>query len=212
MIRINLYKKERRKITLPDLSKLREVKVRDLLKDKALYILPLIGVVVIGGEVLYVYRLQDEINSLRVEVNNLKAQRNELKRRAEEIQAQRRALQNEINQVRARIRYLEASKDVFLTLKEYYEPFNTSLGYLFTLTPSTVWFDGLSQTMDFNRVSVKVDFGSYSVDYIKDFFMIMKSKFPLLTMGEIRMNETDTGMIYYVSSVEMSRDIKGGGE
>ncbi len=212
MIRINLHKKERKKVTLPDISRLKEIKVRDLLKDKALYILPLVGVAVIGGEVLYVYRLQEEINALRVEVDNLKAQRNELKRRADEIQAQRRALQNEINQVRARIRYLEMSKDVFLALKKYYEPFNASLGYLFTMTPSTVWFDGLSQTMDFNRVSVKVEFGSYSVDYIKDFYMIMKSRFPLLNMSEIKMNETDAGMIYYVSSVEMSRDIKGGGE
>ncbi|MDQ7083152.1 MAG: hypothetical protein Q9N34_09570 [Aquificota bacterium] len=44
MIRINLLKKERRGLRLPDLSKIKEVKVQDLLRERGIFLLPLIGV------------------------------------------------------------------------------------------------------------------------------------------------------------------------
>ncbi len=212
MIRINLLKKERRGLTLPDISKLRKIELRDLLKDRALYIVPIVGFAVVGVEVYYAYQLKQEINTLRVEVNNLTLQRNKLKKKADAIQAQKRALQAEINKVKTRIKYLEMSKDVILVLKRYYEPFNGALNYLYTIAPSTVWFDSLSQNMDFEKVNVELNFGSYNIDSIKDFYSTVKREFPFLLPGEIKKQENKSGIIFYVSSVKAKKDLTGGGE
>ncbi len=212
MIRINLLKKEKKKFTLPDLSKLRKIEYKDLLKEKALYVIPVVGLVFVGVEVYYAYQLKQEINALKMEVDSLTLQRNKLKKKATAIQAQRKALQSEISKLKARIKYLEMSKDIILVLKGYYEPFNGSLNYFYTIAPSTVWFDGFSQSMDFEKVNVELNFGSYTIESIKDFYSIVKKEFPLLLPGVITKKENKNGIIYYVSSVKVKKNLTGGGE
>jgi len=121
MIKINLLKKERKRLTLPDLSKLREIHPREFLKERALVIVPIVSAVVIVGELFYAYRLKGEIEQLQAEISRLTAERNSLKRKADIIQAKKKALQQEINRIRGRIRYLEVSKEVILALKGYYQ-------------------------------------------------------------------------------------------
>ena len=212
MIRINLLKKEKKKFTLPDLSKLRKIEYKDLLKEKALYVIPVVGLIVVGAEVYYAYQLKQEINALKMEVDSLTLQRNKLKKKAMAIQAQRKALQSEISKLKARIKYLEMSKDIILVLKGYYEPFNGSLNYFYTIAPSTVWFDGLSQSMDFEKVNVELNFGSYTIESIKDFYSIVRREFPLILPGAITKKENKNGIIYYVSSVKVKKSLAGGGE
>lgn len=209
MIKINFLKKERKKFTLPDFSKLKEVKFKDFIKERALIIAPLIVSLLIVGELLYVYKIRKEIGELRKEVSRLTMERNTLKKKADAITAQKKALQQEINKVKHRIRRLEMSKDILLVLKGYYQPFNGSLNFLYTKAPSTVWYDKLSQNIDFQKIDVELSFGSYDIDSIKHFFSSIKEKFPRLLPGEIEKKENRNGIIYYVSTVKIGKDIIG---
>lgn len=214
MIRINFIKKEKRGFALPSVSleQLKKLDVRELAKDKAILAVPAVGVALLAGEIFYSFQLKQEIESLQREVNNLTAQRNNLKKKADAIQARKKALTAEINTVKNRIRQLELSKDLILVLKGYYEPFNSSLVYLYNFVPSTVWFNSLSQNMDFQRVNVELSFGSYDIDSIKNFFTIVKKEFPQLTPSEIKKQENPNGIIYYVSSIKFGRNFTSGGE
>ncbi|WP_457601005.1 hypothetical protein [Hydrogenivirga sp.] len=214
MIRINLIKKEKKGFALPSVSlaKLKEYDIKELAKDKAVLIVPAVGVILLAGELFYAFQLKQEVESLQREVNSLNAQRNKLKKRADIVQARKRALQNEISNVKRRIRQLELGKDIIIVLKGYYEPFNESLSYLYSYVPSTVWFNSLSQSMDFQRVNVELSFGSYDINSIKNFFTIVKREFPQLTPNEIKKQENKSGIIYYVSSIKFRKDFVSGGE
>ena len=214
MIRINLIKKEKKKFALPSVSlaQLKQYDIKELAKDKAILAIPAVGVVILAGEVFYSFKLKQEISSLQREVSNLTSQRNKLKKKADIVQARKRALRNEINAVKRRIRQLEISKDLIIVLKDYYEPFNSSLSYLNSYAPSTVWFNSLSQNMDFQKVNVELSFGSYDINSIKNFFTIVKKEFPQLTPSEIKKQENKSGIIYYVSSIRFRRDFVSGGE
>ncbi|HHJ63966.1 MAG TPA: hypothetical protein ENJ61_03575 [Aquifex aeolicus] len=212
MIRINLFKKERKRLSLPDLSKLKEVHPKEFLKERALIIVPAIGALVIGAELFYAYRLKGEIEELQKEVSRLTVERNNLKKKADVVQAKKKALQQEINRVKGRIRYLEMSKEVILVLKGYYKPFNRALGFLYTEAPSTVWYDKLSQSMSFQKIDVELSFGSYDINSIKHFFEIVKREFPRLLPGEIKKQENKSGIIYYASTIKISKDFEGGRE
>jgi len=212
MIRINLLKKERRGIRLPNLSRLREIKVQDILKERGIFLLPLIGVLAVVTEVYYVMELRKEIDSLKGEIARLTVERNNLKRKADEIQAQKRKLQRQINELKARIRYLETSKEIILTLKSYYVPFNESLGYLYTSVPSTVWLDNLSQRMSFSDMDVELSLGSYDIDSIKHFIETAKKQYPEFIPGTVEKKENKIGIIYYTSSIKFRKDLVKGEE
>ncbi len=216
MIRINLIKKEKKRFTLPSLSlaQLKQYDIKEFAKDKAILAIPVVGVALLGVELFYGYQLKQEVANLQREINNLSAQRNKLKRKADIVQARRKALMNEISATKRRIKDLEHSKDLIVVLKEYYEPFNSSLNYLYSYVPSTVWFNSLSQDMDFERVNVELSFGSYDIDSIKNFFTIVKREFPQLTPSEIKKQENKNGIIYYVSSIKFRKSFvnTSGGE
>ncbi|GEM_PF-1895871 len=214
MIRINLIKKEKRGISIPSISlaRLRTLDVKELAKDRAILIIPAVGVLLIGAELFYAFRLKQEISSLQTEVSRLTSQRNSLKKKADVIRARRKALQNEINAVKLRIRNLQLSKDVILALKGYYEPFNGSLSYLYSYVPSTIWFNSLSQSMDFQKVNVDLSFGSYDINSIKNFFTIVKKEFPEVIPSEIKKQENKNGIMYYVSSIKIEKNFTKGEE
>jgi len=177
-----MLKKEKRRLSLPDLGKLKEVHPKEFLRERALIIVPVISALIIGGELFYAYRLKGEIEELQREVSRLTVERNKLKKKADVVQAKKKALQQEINRVKGRIRYLEMSKEVILVLKDYYKPFNSALSFLYTETPSTVWYDRLSQNMSFQKIDVELSFGSYDINSIKHFFQIVKREFPRLIL------------------------------
>ncbi len=212
MIRINLVKKEKKGLTLPDLSKIKEINLKDLLRERAILVVPAIGVVFIIGEIIYAYKLKQEIEAIQLEINKLTMERNRLKKKAKTIMAQRKLLEKEIGVLKTRIKYLEMSKDVILVLKRYYEPFNYSLSFLYRRTPSTVWFDSLLQNMDFQSVSVELSFGSYDINSIKNFYALVKKEFPFLLPGEIKKKENKNGIIFYVSTAQVKKELIGGGE
>lgn len=212
MIKINLLKKEKRRITLPDLSKIREIKVQDLLKERGIFLLPLIGLAVIGAEVYYYMDIRREVDNLKGEIARLTVERNNLKRKADEIQAQKRKLQKQINELKARIRYLEMSREIILTLKDYYVPFNESLRYLYTSVPSTVWLDNLSQRISFSDMDVEISLGSYDIDSIKFFIETAKRQYPEFIPGTVEKKENRIGIIYYTSSVKFRKDLVKGEE
>ncbi len=212
MIRINLLKKERKRLSLPDLSRLKEIHPRELLRERALIIVPAIGALVIAGELIYAYKIKSEIKKLEEEISRLTAERNTLKRKADVIQAKKKALQQEINRVKGRIRYLEMSREVILVLKGYYQPFNQALDFLYTEVPSTVWYDKLSQNMSWQKIDVELSFGSYDINSIKHFFRIVKREFPQLLPGEIRKQESRSGVIFYASSIKISKNLESGRE
>jgi outer membrane murein-binding lipoprotein Lpp len=214
MIRINLIKEEKRRFALPSISlaQLKQYEIKDLLKEKAILIAPAIGVLILAGEIFYAFRLKGEISSLQREVTDLTAQRNKLKKKANVVQARKRALRNEINTLKRRIKQLELSKDVIIVLKNYYAPFNESLGYFYSHVPSTVWLNSLSQRMDFQKVNVELSFGSYDIDSIKNFFTTIKREFSELTPSEIRKQENKNGIMYYVSSIKAGKHLTSGVE
>ncbi len=212
MIKINLLKREKKKLTLPDLFKFKDIHIKDFLKERAILIIPAVGSLFIGLELFYTYKLKQEINVLQIEVNQLKSERDKLKKKASNIQARIRTLQSKISAIRSRIKYIEMSKDIILVLKEYYQPFNSSLNYLYTKVPSTVWFDSLSQNIDFQGISVELSFGSYDINSIKNFYSIVRKEFPLLALGEIKKQENENGLIYYVSSIKFRKEFISEGE
>ncbi len=212
MIRINLLKKERRRVTLPDLSRLREIKVRDLLKERGIFLIPVLGAVLVAGEIYYVAKLREEIDRLKGEVAKLTAERDALKKKAQEIQKEKNRLQKRISELRARINYLEMSRDVILTLRSYYVPFNESLRYLYLNVPSTVWLDNLSQSITFSDMNVEISFGSYDIDSIKSFIETAKRQYPEFTPGTVEKRENKIGIIYYTSSVKFRKDLVRGEE
>lgn len=213
MIKINLLRRrKRRRISLPDLSRLKKVNLREVLRNRALYFAPLAGLAVLGVEIFYAYNLKREIEALESEVNRLTVERDRLRRRANEILTKRKELQSQIKAVKQRIKDLEMSKDVIITLKSYYVPFNASLLYLYTKVPSTVWLENLSQTMDFGRINVELAFGSYDIDSIEGFLATVREEFPLIFFGEVRKRENKRGIIYYVSSAKIGKEIAKGGK
>jgi len=213
MIRINLLqRRERRGLPLPDLSRVRELDLKTLLRERVLYLVAVVGFAAVGVEALYAYKIKKEVGSLRVEVEELTKERDRLKKNLEIVESQSNAIKAEMEEVKNRIAYLEQSKSILTLLKGYYRYFNGSLGYLYDVTPSTVWFDGLSQNMDFEKVDVELDFGSYSIDSIKGFYSLIKKEFPSLLPGEIKRQENKSGITYYLSSVKAKKDIVGGGE
>jgi len=214
MIKINLIKKEKRKVSLPSLSLkgVKEAGAPKFGKETALILVPIVGVAAVAIELLYAFKIKQEITSLRQEVSNLTTQRNKLKKKADEIQAKKRALQNEINLLKNKIKQIEMSKDIIVVLKDYYIPFNQSLDYLYTYTPSTVWLNSLSQNMTFENVNIELSFGSYDINSIKNFYTIIKKEFPQLSPNEIKKQENKSGIIYYVSSVKVRKNFSGEGE
>ncbi len=212
MIKINLLKKERKRITLPDLSKIREIKVQDLLKERGIFLIPVIGAAIVAAEVYYVLQLKKEIGDLRGEIARLTVERNNLKKKADEIQAEKRKLQRKINELRSKIRYLEMSREIILTLKDYYVPFNESLRYLYTSVPSTVWLDNLSQIISFSDMNVELALGSYDIDSIKNFIETAKREYPEFIPGTVEKKENKIGIIYYTSSIKFRKDLVKGEE
>ncbi|MDQ7083151.1 MAG: hypothetical protein Q9N34_09565 [Aquificota bacterium] len=139
-------------------------------------------------------------------------ERNNLKRKADEIQAQKRRLQKRINELKARIRYLETSREIILTLKSYYVPFNESFRYLSTNVPSTVWLDNLSQRMSFSDMDVELSLGSYDIDSIKHFIETAKKRYAEFIPGTVEKKENKIGIIYYTSSIKFRKDLVKGEE
>ncbi len=212
MIRINLAKKEKREFKLPDLSRLRQINYRELLKDKGILAIPLIGLIIAAGELFYAKTLMDEVNALQFKVEKLTQERNRLKKKADIIQAQKRKLQAQIREVRSRIQYLQMSKDIILALKDYYIPFNNSLQFLKNRVPNTVWFDGLTQRLTFENVNVELTFGSYDINSIKNFFYTVRNEFNQLVPGEIRKRENKNGIIFYIASMKVQKSFTKGEE
>ena len=209
MIRINLVKKEKREFKLPDLSKLKEIQIKDILQEKFIFVVPLLGAVAIGAELFMLKKMRDEVAVLESKALELKTERDNLKRKAAEIQAKRNELEARIRELRNSINYLNQSKDVIIALKEYYIPFNRSITFLRTSVPNTVWFDKFSQNLDFSKVAVNLSFGSYDLDSIKSFYRILKREYSKLNMGSIRKKENSFGIIYYVSSINVEKDVGG---
>jgi FtsZ-binding cell division protein ZapB len=100
MIRINFAKKEKREFRLPDLSKIKEINFRELLTERGILAIPILGLLIIAGELFYLKQLKDEIMSLKEKVEQLTVERNKLKKQADFVQAQKRKLQAEIAQGR----------------------------------------------------------------------------------------------------------------
>ncbi len=209
MIRINLVKKEKREFKLPDLSKLKEIQIKDILQEKFIFVVPLLGAVAIGAELFMLKKMRDEVAALESKALELKTERDNLKRKAAEIQAKRNELEARIRELRNSINYLNQSKDVIIALKEYYIPFNRSITFLRTSVPNTVWFDKFSQNLDFNKVAVNLSFGSYDLDSIKSFYRILKKEYSKLNMSSIKKRENSFGIIYYVSSINVEKDVGG---
>ncbi len=209
MIRINLVKKEKREFKLPDLSKLKEIQVKDILQDKFVFVIPVLGAVAIGAELFVLKKMKDEVALLESKAMELKTQRDNLKRQANEIQAKKSQLESRIRSLKNTINYLNQSKDVIIALKEYYVPFNRSITFLRTSVPNTVWFDRFSQDLDFGKVAVNLSFGSYDLDSIKNFYRVLKKEYSKIKMSGITKKENSFGIIYYVSSINVEKDVGG---
>ncbi len=209
MIRINLIKKEKREFKLPDLSKLKEIQVKDILQDKFIFVIPILGAVAIGAELFLLKKMRDEVALLESKAMELKTQRDNLKRQANEIQAKKSQLESRIRSLKNTINYLNQSKDVIIALKEYYVPFNRSITFLRTSVPNTVWFDRFSQDLDFGKVAVNLSFGSYDLDSIKNFYRVLKKEYSNIKMSGITKKENSFGIIYYVSSINVEKDVGG---
>ena len=212
MIRINFVKKERREFKLPSFTRFRQINYRDLLKDKGLLVIPIIGLGVIAVELFYAKQLMEEVNALTFQVEQLTKERNKLKRQADKIQRQRKRLLAQIENVKRRINYLQMSKEVILILKGYYEPFNSSLQYLRTTVPNTIWFDNLNQRLEFERINVELVFGSYDINSIKNFYHLVRREYSQLLPGEITKRENKKGIIYYVASMRVQKNFIEGEE
>ena len=212
MIRINFVKKEKREFKLPDFSRLKEINYKELLRDKGILVIPAIGLIIVAGELFYAKKLIDDVNALSFQVDQLTKERNKLKKKADKIQRQKRRLLAQIDEVKRRISYLKMSKDIILTLKDYYIPFNSSLRFLRTTAPNTVWFDNLNQRLEFERMNVELTFGSYDINSIKNFYHIVRREFNQLLPGEITKRENKKGIIFYVASMRVQKEFLKGEE
>ena len=206
MIRINLLKEEKKKFTLPDLSKLKEVNVKEALKSSAILVIPAVGLIVIAAELFYSFKLKGEIGVLEGEVNSLKAQRDMLKAKVRDFNRRKNELTAQIRELETRIKYLEQSKDVIKLLKELYDPFNGTVSFVYSSVPSTVWLNEMKQSMDFSKINLEISFGSYDIGSIKGFFENMKREFGRIVPGELVKNNTDLGIVFYTASVKAERE------
>jgi hypothetical protein len=205
VIRINLVRKEKKGFKLPDISRLKQIDLKSFLMSSGVLVLPALFLAGFVMELIYAKRLSDQISSLEIDLDRLTSKRNSLKKKAELINAEIERLEAQIREVRGRIQYLRMSRDVILALKGYYTQFNGSLEFLRDSAPTTVWFDGLTQHLEFDRVDVDLRLGSYDLDSIKDFFERIKLEFSEIVPGEINKRENKNGMIYYVASVKVGK-------
>ena len=207
MIKINLLKEEKRKLSVPSLSGLKEMNLKDIAQQRAILVVPIIGALAVAGEIFYGMKLSEEVSSLESEVNKLTATRDKLKQKANDIAARKKEIQAQIQQVKNRIAIVEQSKGVILTLKNHYAPFNASLRRFIYNTPTSVWFNGFTQVSDISSIRVEINLSAYSVKTIEKFLTSVKSRYSKASLGSIERVSNDYGVFYYKSSIKAVKNI-----
>ncbi len=206
MIKINLLKEEKKGggLTLPSFK---EFKAEDIIKEGAVKALMVISGIVILGEIGYIVFLKKTVGELERERNILAQERNQWKAKAQKFMSERRSLESEIAKIKARIDYLEKSKKVIITMKKYYNPFNSSIEYIYTKTPATVWLSSFVQNQSFSDIRVSINFSAYDINTIDRYFVIINDRFstPLIRNIERKLNKH--GITYYVSSIVTSKGL-----
>ncbi len=206
MIKINLLKEEKkgRGISLPSVKGFSK---EDLIQEGAIKVLLVIFAIALVAELGYIFTLKRESSSLEAEKNRLVQDRNLWRAKAQRFLNERRDIEAKINRVKARIEYLEKSKDVILTMRKYYLPFNSSLEYVYTNTPSTVWLSSFVQDQSFSNLNLSINFSAYDINTIDEFFVLINKEYSLPLIKSIERKLNKYGITYYVSSIKSRKGI-----
>ena len=232
MIKINLLKEEKkgRGISLPSVKGFSK---EDLIQEGAIKVLLVIFAIALVAEFGYIFTLKRESSSLEAEKNRLVQDRNLWRAKAQRFLNERRDIEAKINRVKARIEYLEKSKDVILTMRKYYVPFASSLEYVYRNMPPSIWFPVFVQYQNFEYVYVFARFASYDINTMDEFFRIVNKEYPIhvlnppmeakirefdYTLGksedktvhivkELHSKLNNQGIIYYTSFVRKAKPI-----
>ncbi len=208
MIKINLLKEEKkgRGISLPSLREF-SLSKENLIQEGAVKVLLAVSAALVVAELGYLFSLRKTASNLESQKNQLVQERDRWKAKAQRFLVERKRLENEIRAVKDRIDYLVRSKEVILVMKKYYRPFNSSLKYVYTKTPPTVWLYSFSQNQDFGSISMSMSFSAYDINTIDEFFSILDKEYSTPIIQSIQRKLNPYGIEYYVSNIKSSKVI-----
>ncbi len=211
MIRINLLKEEKKSIAL-DISKIKKFNVKEFVKSKAIFSIPIAGFAIFAVEVFYYIRLSSEVNTLRTEIKNLEKERDLLKQKVADQLERIKRLKEEINKVKLRIQRLERSKDVYTALKTYHLVVDKFFVSLKQNVPPAVWINQIEQEISFSDFNVSIHLGSYNIKAILAFADSLKKAMDTeyINFSEIEKRENEYGVIFYNASINLNKSIGKG--
>ncbi len=206
MIKINLIRGKHRELSL-GVGKFKDLISTDSFRERSIYLIPVVGLTLVVGELAYLFKLKADVSSLEKEVQELRVKNMQLKKKFDKFALKKRELQNRIRFYTEKINYLDSVKEAILYLNSYHREFNKNVIHIHRIAPDTIWFRKFAQYTDFDKVSVTIDLNSYDIRSISRFMERMGKEFDSVSIGEIKRGVNKVGIAYYTVSIEANRSL-----
>ncbi len=212
MIRINLIKKEEKKrgVSVPSISleALKGVKIEYLFKREYIhYGAALIIGVLFLAEVVYYFLLTNERNRIQESVQQLQMEKTALDRKVQKIKQEKEKLEKEIKMLTARIDNIKKKRDIIITLKGFYKPYNRYMNIYISSLPSTVWLTLYKQSFNLNEINMEGSISAFDIPSINSVIDKFKFDFDSIHFDRVTRKTNKYGVAYYSSVVKVKKKI-----
>ena len=212
MIKINLIKKEEKKrgVSIPSFSiqALRSIRVEYLFRKEYIHygITLLVGILFLA-EVVYYFLLTTERNKLQESVQQLQAEKTALNRKVSKIKKEKEKLEREIKMLTARIESIKRKRDIILSLKGFYKPYNRYMATYISSLPSTVWLTMYKQSFDLKEIRMEGNISAFDIPSINSLIDRFQFDFDSIYFDRVTRKTNKYGVAYYTSVVKVSKRV-----
>lgn len=209
MIKIDLSKvrkEEKRKVQFADFSKLKSVRVENLLKAKGEYYAGIILWIGLFALIGYYWKINEERNKLRTELSRLNAEKSNLQVQMSEILRERRLLEERVASLRKEIQEIEKSRDIILGLKSYYEHFNSGFTFYTSYIPRSSWISSYKQTLnpETQTLTTELEINSFDYQSIGNYGKAIERSSQKVALSNMERKVNPHGFEYY--SIKLSAE------
>ena len=159
MIRINLLKEEKIGLdTKALLVRIKQVDIKTILSsDLVLIVVPIIGAIVIGAELVIYANLSKGISRLEKEIQDLNLRKTALVKEVTPIKVRERELRRRIGVLKRQIAQLDKKLKIYKEIVGGYSKFLESFSTLESLQTTDVKITELNHSMTLNVMSFKIN-------------------------------------------------------
>ncbi len=210
MIKVNLVGKEKRERKGLAID-LKAIKVQDLFKGRPEYFAGILSWLLLGGVAVYYLSLSSRLDTAKRQVEDLRLQKSQLQAKAKEFIDKKKALEEEISRLRGEIEGIERSKDIIVSLKAQYEPFNKTLDIYLNNLPKVSWVSNYRQSFDTSTGLIKSEFEVNSLDYTSasNYGQRLSSFSKEVQVSSVERKLNPNGIEYYTLKLTAVREAEG---